>query len=64
MSEGKIAKIVASVIVLIVIFGMWFLPIYSVWQQGLSGKAKLERAKQERQILIEQARAEVDSASW
>ncbi len=38
------------------------LPLYGVWQQGLSGEAALAKAKQTRQILIEQARAEKDSA--
>jgi len=38
--------------------------IYNVWQQGLAGKATLERAEQERQILVKQALAERDSATW
>lgn len=37
--------------------------MYSVWQKGLSGKANLERAKQERQILVEQAKAEKEASS-
>lgn len=45
--------------VLAVMFG-W--PIYRVWQQGLTGEAALERAKQDRQILVQQAQAERDSA--
>lgn len=43
-------------------FMMWVFPIYGVWQQGLSGEARLARATQERQILVQQAQAEVDSA--
>lgn len=42
---------------------MWVIPVYGVWQQGLSGQASLEKAKQERKILIEQARAEVQAAA-
>ena len=42
---------------------MWGFPTYKVWQQGLSGQAALARASQERQILIEQAKAEKESAS-
>ena len=38
-------------------------PVYNVWQQGLAGEAKLKRAVQERKILIEQAKAEKESAS-
>ena len=42
--------------------GLFLTPQYCVWQQGLSGKASLEKASQTRQIMVEQARAEVDSA--
>ncbi|MGA1109970.1 MAG: hypothetical protein ACO3VO_00080 [Ilumatobacteraceae bacterium] len=52
----------AIVILLIVGFGLWFFPVYHVWQAGLSGKAALMRAEQEKQIQIEQARAELESA--
>jgi hypothetical protein len=37
-------------------------PIYNVWQQGLVGEAALKRASQEKQIMIEQAKAEVIAA--
>ncbi len=50
-------------IVLLILISMAGLPLYNVWQQGLSGKAALKRATQERQILVEQAQAERDSAS-
>jgi regulator of protease activity HflC (stomatin/prohibitin superfamily) len=52
---------IISVLGIIVIFAVY--PLYNVWQQGLAGKAALERAEQERMILVEQARAEKDSAS-
>jgi hypothetical protein len=45
--------------ILILMFG---LPLYSVWQQGLSGEASLAKAQQTRKILIEQAKAERESA--
>lgn len=38
-------------------------PHYNVWQQGLAGQAELERAKQSRQIKIEEARAAKESAT-
>ena len=38
------------------------LPQYGVWQQGLSGEASLAKAEQTRKIMIEQAKAERDSA--
>ena len=45
-------------VVVALIAGMMFgMPIYRVWQQGLRGEANLARAEQERQILVEQARA-------
>jgi regulator of protease activity HflC (stomatin/prohibitin superfamily) len=34
-----------------------------VWQQGLAGKAALERAIQDRQIAIQEAQAKKESAS-
>jgi len=37
-------------------------PVYRVWQQGMAGEANLRRAEQEKQIMIEQARAEKESA--
>ena len=51
------AAVVAFVLTL-----MFGIPLYLVWQQGLRGEASLARAEQERQILVEQARAERDSA--
>ena len=49
----------ASVFTLSLMFGI---PVYSVWQQGLSGKADLEKATQQRKILVQQAEAEKDAA--
>lgn len=61
----KTKDVVALVLVFVLLIPLLLvgIPIYKVWQQGLSGKAALERAKQERQILIEQAKAEEESAS-
>lgn len=60
-SAGFSAGIVFALFVLVVIC-MASYPVYNVWSSGLSGKAQLERAKQNRQILIEQAKAEKESA--
>lgn len=49
----------AVVIILILMMG---LPIYNVWRLGKSGEAALKRAEQEKQILIETAKAEVEAA--
>ncbi|AMV34558.1 hypothetical protein VN12_20710 [Pirellula sp. SH-Sr6A] len=43
-------------------FCLWFFPTYAVWRSGQSGKATLMRAEQEKQIQIEQAKAELESA--
>lgn len=56
---------------IIVIFGlslgliagvMWALPQYSVWQQGLSGKAALKKAEETKLVLIEDAKARLEAA--
>jgi regulator of protease activity HflC (stomatin/prohibitin superfamily) len=49
----------AVIVVLILMIG---LPIYNVWRLGKSGEALLKRAEQEKQILIETAKAEVEAA--
>lgn len=54
---------IALFLVGLVALGMWGCPTYGVWQQGKSGEARLKRAEQEKQILVEQARAEVEAAS-
>ena len=46
----------------LVILGMWGCPRYNVWQQGLAGEAELRRAEQNRQIRIQEALAEFESA--
>lgn len=52
---------ILAIIALIALpFVVW--PLYRIWQQGLEGEARLKRAQQEKQILVEQARAEVEAA--
>lgn len=59
---------VIGIVAVIVILGaiitslMWGIPTYKVWSQEMSGKAKLAEATQSRKILVEQARAEKESA--
>lgn len=55
----KRALIVITLIVAVLIPGC---PAYNVWQQGMSGKAELKRAEQNRQIAIEEAKALKESA--
>lgn len=49
--------------ILFILILMVGLPLYGVWQQGLSGKANLAKAQQTRKIMIEQAKAERESAT-
>jgi hypothetical protein len=48
---------------LLIFAGMWGIPQYSVWQQGLAGEAELKRAEQNRKIRVQEAEAKKDSAS-
>jgi hypothetical protein len=66
-NDGTGALVGAGLATLIVGLGIigflfWFFPTYGVWQAGLSGRASLMRAQQEKQIQIEQARGELESA--
>ena len=40
---------------------MFGLPLYNVWQQEMSGKAELAKAEQNRQIKIEEAKANLEA---
>ena len=56
---------IVLVVVLIIglILGCMFgLPIYSVWKSGKTGEAELKRAEQNKQIRVEEARAQMESA--
>ncbi len=61
-SHWKFAIGGSFALVAVIAFLCWFVPTYGVWQAGLSGKAALMRAEQEKQIQIEQAKAELESA--
>ena len=41
---------------------MWTKPVYEVWQQRLLGQAELARAEQNRQIMVNEAKAKEASA--
>lgn len=40
---------------------MWGCPRYAVWQQEMSGRAELAKAEQNRQIKIEEAKANLEA---
>ena len=67
MGKGNVVSlsIVGTFFLLFLIAGtMYGCPKYNVWQQGLAGEAQLNKAEQTRKILIEQAKAEKESAVY
>lgn len=48
-------------IVLVIIVLMFGLPKYNVWQQEMAGKAEMAKAEQNRQILVEEAKARLEA---
>lgn len=56
--------VTAAGVLMVIALLMFIMPQYGVWQQGLKGEAELARAEQSRQILIEQAKAERESAKY
>ena len=61
-SESKAIAGVVTLILVVVAVALFGTPAYNVWSAGMSGKAKLRRAEQEKRIMIEQAKAEVEAA--
>ena len=56
------AIVVLALIGIAVILGLMFgLPTYNVWQQEMSGRAELAKAEQNRQIKIEEAKANLEA---
>ena len=62
--KGSTIFAISSGSIVLILALMIGLPIYNVWQQGLKGQAELRRAEQNRQIQIEQARAEHQAAEY
>ena len=56
------AVVALAVVAIAVILGLMFgLPLYNVWQQEMSGRAELAKAEQNRQIKIEEAKANLEA---
>lgn len=53
-----VLALIAIAVVLALMFG---LPMYNVWQQEMSGRAELAKAEQNRQIKIEEAKANLEA---
>jgi len=66
MSElGKGIMVISSIVISVfvfIVFCMWSLPIYNVWQKSLKGQAELKRAEWNRQIAIKEAVAKKEAA--
>lgn len=64
-ASGRIVIVVLACIVCAIVLvplWMWGWPNYKVWCQEMEGRAALRRAEQEKQIIIETAKAEVEAA--
>ena len=61
--EGKMGMVMAFVIIAFLVFCMFAYPSYNVWSKGLRGKADLREAEWNKQITIEEAKAELESAT-
>lgn len=51
-----------AVILIIVVVAMIVLPQYNVWKRKLGGEAQLREQEYAKQIMVEQAKAELESA--
>jgi regulator of protease activity HflC (stomatin/prohibitin superfamily) len=63
---NKMIQIIMGVfsIMGLVVLGMAGLPVYSVWQQEMSGKAEFVRAEQNKRIAIEESRAKLEASKF
>jgi regulator of protease activity HflC (stomatin/prohibitin superfamily) len=64
---GENVTLVLAVVFAIAMFlalAFFGLPLWNVWRAGLSGEASLKQAQQTKQILITQAEAEKEAATY
>jgi len=52
---------IALVVLSLILSMMFGLPVYTVWQQEMAGKAEMAKAEQNRRILIEEAKARLEA---
>ena len=60
--DGSIIILAVVVIIILLVAALWALPLYTVYAKELSGKAQLKEAEWNKQITIEEAKAELESA--
>ena len=66
LSKNKLTGVFvscAAVALVIVSSGLYVAPVYNVWQQELEGKAALAKSVQDRQIIVNEAKAKEQSAT-
>lgn len=56
-----IGIMIVSFICIIIGLLMWIIPQYSVWSKGLKGEAQLREAEYSKQVLIEEAKANLEA---
>ncbi len=56
-----IGIMIVTFICIIVGLLMWIIPQYSVWSKGLKGEAQLREAEYSKQVLIEEAKANLEA---
>ena len=62
MEDGTVLLFVVIGIICLIVTGMVVFPNYNVWASELSGKADLREAEWNKQIAIEESKAELESA--
>lgn len=63
MDKGTSIVTIFSILFVVVfcLFGMWGCPKYNVYTSEMSGRAEMAKAEQNRQILIEEAKAKLEA---
>lgn len=62
--DKDVLKIIATIVfpvITIIGLGMYVVPLYGVWSNRLAGQAEYVRAEQNRKILIESAKANLEA---
>lgn len=61
-ADNILIGLIAVFVIAIILIFLFAWPQYKVWQQGMVGQAQLSKAQQSKQIAIETAKAELESA--
>lgn len=59
----NLAKWVLLITIVFLILSSAILPVYSVWEQEMSGKAELAKAEYGKQVAVQEAKAKLDSST-